>query len=38
MNNLLPIPIKSINNEEYECICKYCTSPKKYKINKVSFE
>ena len=29
MNNLLSIPIKLINNEEYECICKYCTSPKK---------
>ena len=30
MNNLLPIPIKSINNKDYECICKYCSNPKIY--------
>lgn len=28
MDNLLPIPIKSINNKDYECICKYCSNPK----------
>ena len=30
MDNLLPIPIKSINNKDYECICKYCSNPEKY--------
>jgi hypothetical protein len=30
MNNLLPIPIKSINNNAYECVCKYCSNPEKY--------
>ena len=30
MDNLLPIPIKSINNKDYECICKYCSNPNKY--------